>query len=106
MKKIVSIKDSSGIYVKAQEAEPVPPSAISDYDLSIDDLRKKGLLAIQRMMKYILEQTVLGLPDRDSVSALKDCMMMLKDLKKDESDTLNSLSEEQLQALYNETHRR
>ena len=106
-KKIIptGIKDSNGLYVKAREAEPSPPPII-DYDLSIDDLRLKGLLAIQRMMKYILEQSVRGLPDRDSVMTLKDCMMMLKDLKKDEDDTLSSLSIEQLERLRNENESR
>ncbi len=80
--------------------DAAPPSIEpigAEMDLSIDKELSKGLLAIHRLMKIVLTDISGGAPSKDSVSHLKACMDMLKDLKKSEIDLLNSLDDEALE---------
>jgi hypothetical protein len=65
----------------------------------IDELMKRGLLNISRMMSVISEQASSGVFDRESIQNLKDLMSMLNDLKKREQDLLDSLTDSQLEEL-------
>jgi len=88
------LKDELGAYVKPPIAEkPSIPS-----DLSIDEEMDKGLLAIHRLMKQVNEDVVARSNLKETVVILKACMDMLRDLKKAETDLLDTLSEDQLQA--------
>lgn len=95
-------KDENGIYQKIEAA----PQAIQetegngdDGNISIDDLLKKGLLAIKRAMKSVLAEVSAGSPSRETIQNLKDLMAMLKELKKEEKDILDNLSDEELEKL-------
>ncbi len=83
---IGGIKDENGLYVKFQEA-----------DVSIDELFKRGLLTINSLMDLIQKEIAMGMPERDTVANLKDCMGMLEALKKREEDLINKMSDEELQ---------
>ncbi len=91
------LKDENGIYVKEPVSRPAPDQP--DPDLSIDGLLKKGLLGIDRSLKYILEEITAGKVDRETTGVLKDCMTMLHELKKKEKEILDSLSDEELEKL-------
>lgn len=97
MKKLIhSSKDASGAYIKPDQEAAVP---IVVGDISIDDLMKKGLLAIQRVMQACLIDASTGVPSRESVMNLKDIMAMLHELKKKEQELMDEMSEEELEAL-------
>jgi hypothetical protein len=75
---------------------------IQDESEDIDELLKRGLSNISKMMKIISEQATEGTFDRDTVQNLKDLMTMLKDLKKQQQDLLDTMSDAELEKLANE----
>lgn len=91
------IKDDNGMYLKQEF--PKPPVKDVDPDLSIDGLLKKGLLGIDRSLKYILEEITAGKVDRETTGVLKDCMTMLHELKKKEQEILENLDDDQVEKL-------
>jgi hypothetical protein len=93
-KKIPGFKDENGIYTSEprKAAEPDRPTP----NLSLDEIGKLVITALDRAVQHLLKKVTAGEVDRDVVGALKDCSMMLKDLKKDERDFLDSLTDEQL----------
>lgn len=108
---IPGFKNDNGVYVREPaKNEPAPltsPQAtpketIKDDDISIDELFKRGLLAIHRLMSLINQEIVMGMPERDTVANLKDCMSMLETLKKREQDLLDKMSDDELEE-YNKT---
>lgn len=82
--------------------EKVPTPKRTDTD-DIDELMKRGLLNISRMMAKITEQSNDGDFDRETVQNLKDLMNMLSDLKKREQDLLDNMTDEQLHKLNEKT---
>lgn len=92
---VVTKKNASGQYerVAAPEPEPVPVRT----DVSIDSLLNKGLLAIERTMKHIVERSVHGVLERQDVQNLKDLMSLLQELKASEKDILDKMSDEELE---------
>ena len=98
---ILGVKDDNGIYTKVesqvQVIEPVSQPIITD--ISIDNLMHRGLRAIYGLMKAIENDINTGAPSRETVQNLKDALTMLKDLKKDEKDLLDSMTDEQLEKL-------
>lgn len=74
-------------------------STLPDIDISIDDLLKRGLVAIYGIMRASLLDAKRSNPHRHSVSNLRDCMNMLMDLKKMESTFLDNASDEELEKL-------
>jgi hypothetical protein len=97
VKKIInpSIKDENGIYNKNVD----PGSSTIVTDLSIDKLLQEGLINIYGIMRAIKADVGTGMPSRESVMNLKDIMAMLRDLKKDEKDLIEKLSDEELENL-------
>ncbi len=92
------IKDENGAFIPLPQASK--PLADSKFeDLSIDEELGRGLLAVNRLMTLILQDISMGAPARDTVANLKDCMSILKDLKKSEADILEELDEDQLKKL-------
>lgn len=89
-------KDANGIFVKEQ-APPTPAPEPSD--VSIDDLLKAGLQAIRGSMKAVMADVNTGMPSRETIQNLKDLMGLLRELKKEEKDLLDNLSEEELEKL-------
>jgi len=97
--KIVSVKDAQGAYLPiSKEPEPVEVPVSVD-DVALDDIGRRIVTALNRATKTLLANITAGSVDRDTIGALKDCSMMLKDLKKEESDYLSNASEEQLEKL-------
>lgn len=95
-KKIVGgVKDENGIYTSVKQE----PAAIESTDISIDDLLKSGLQIIRKALKAVSEDVNTGMPSRETIMNLKDLMSMLKDLKKEEKDLLETLSDEQLETM-------
>lgn len=98
MKKIVGgTKDINGIFIKDLVPEPTPSPEFQD--TSIDDLLKAGLQAIRGAMKAVMSDVNTGLPSRETIQNLKDLMSMLKELKKEEKDLLDNMTDEQLEKL-------
>ncbi len=81
--------------------KPQEPNLEAD-TADIDRLLYKGLMSISRMMNSINTQAKDGTFDRQTVQNLKDIMQMLNDLKKKESDVLDTLTDEELKELSNE----
>jgi hypothetical protein len=96
VKKIIqhSLKDESGSFIKPD----VPPEERDDPDLSIDTLLTRGLNTIDRVMKLVSREVSTGVASRESVMNLKDCMLMLHDLKEKEQELLESLSDAELES--------
>lgn len=95
MKKLIGgQKDEHGLYIQNRPQEEVEPT-----DISIDDLLKAGLQAIRKAMKCVKEDINTGAPSRETIMNLKDLMSMLKDLKKEEREFLDNLTDEQLEQL-------
>lgn len=82
---IPGTKDANGAFV------PEPPM-----DLSIDSLLKNGLEAIHGVMKSCLRESKSGVPSRESVMNLKDCIAMLNTLKDKEDALLSDMDDEAL----------
>lgn len=77
-------KDASGAYT------------VQAKDLSIDGLMKEGLAALHGVMTACRREAANGNPSRESVQNLKDAMTMLHQLKEQEKDLLESMSDEEL----------
>lgn len=97
------VKDENGIYTpKSNTAVLFAPPPIEDntaIDISIDALKQRGLLTIDRIMKAALIEASTGSPSRESVQNLKDCLTMLQSLEKDEKESLSRLSDDSLKAI-------
>lgn len=99
MRKIVGgDKDENGIYTPAKVAPPTSVPDTDNGDIAIDDLLKAGLQNIKGAMKAVSSDINTGMPSRETIQNLKDLMSMLKELKKDEKDLLDSMTDDQLKA--------
>lgn len=85
------MKDDQGCYVKSPGELP-PPAP----DSNIDSMLLRGLAALDRLLRVVTMDISTGNPSRETVQNLKDVMGMLEALKKRESETLESMSEEDL----------
>jgi len=99
---IPGFKDENGIYAPLPKPRTEPDSAPNP-DVSLDDIGRRVIIAMDRASKILLETISAGNVDRDTIGALKDVSMMLKDLKKEEKDYLESLTDEQLNSLTKNT---
>lgn len=75
---------------------------VEDDALSIDALMKAGLVAINHTLHALMQEINNyrpASPPRETIQNLKDVMAMLRDLKKDEKDFIDSLSDEELEKL-------
>lgn len=102
MKKIVEKPYTMDIHGNITYTKPPEPEPIKDIpitDTSLDDIGKRIINALDLAVKQL--STLVSGKDvsREVIGALKDCQMMLKDLKKDEKDFLDKLTEEELEAL-------
>lgn len=70
-----------------------------DIDVSLDDIGKRIIVAMDRATKTLLANITAGSVDRDTIGALKDCSVIYKDLRKDEKDLLDSLSDDELERM-------
>lgn len=102
MRKKVDPSKAAVIEGLLKKSEPQEDTMIPMADpsaVSIDLLMAKGLRALSTLMKSIELDMKMGSPARDTVMNLKDAMAMLRDLKKDERELLDSLSDEQLEQM-------
>ncbi len=94
------VKDANGIYMPVSKEPATPPvEDTSAIDISIDALKQRGLVTIDRIMKAALLEASTGSPSRESVQNLKDCFTMLQALEKDEKESLSKLSDDSLKAI-------
>ena len=89
---IPGYKNANGEFIPAPTAKP-------NENISLDAIGKNIITALDMAVGTILGCIEGGRVDRETVGALKDCQAMLKDLKKDERDFLDSLTDEQLAEL-------
>jgi len=80
-------------------APPSAPQEPTDDDLSIDDLLRRGLKEIYKLMRVISREISTGSPDRNTVMNLRDTMAMLATLKDKEDSLLAEKSTEDLEKL-------
>lgn len=80
----------------SKSPEPIKVSLDHVTDLSIDELLLKGLTIIDRTLRVVQTEVSTGIPSRESIMNLKDCMSMLHELKKQEKDLMEKLSDEDL----------
>lgn len=83
------------------EVHPSSPAFIPSPDISLDELSKRIIIALDRATKTLLVNISAGDVSRDTLGSLKDTFIMIKDLKKEEKEFLDSLTEEQLIKLSN-----
>lgn len=88
---IPGAKDGSGAFVSEVK------------DLSIDGLLKQGLEAIHGVMKVCRQAAMSGIHTREDVQNLKDCMVMLSELKKKEDEILDDMDDEELAKIASKT---
>lgn len=73
-----------------------------DEHLSIDILMRAGLVAINRTLHALMQDINKSgptPPSRETIQSLKDVMAMLRDLKKDEKDLLENMTDEELEKM-------
>ncbi len=78
---------------------PTPAPTNDPETTDIDSLLHCGLRNISRLMNIVSKEASMGILQRETVQNLKDLMFMLSDLKKKESDLLDSLSDEELERI-------
>lgn len=67
--------------------------------LSIDDMLEDSILILSREIKNLRQESSLGLLSRDSSNALTGYIKLLKELKREEKELLDNLSDEELEKL-------
>lgn len=87
------IKDKNGFFVKR---EPPPDPPISD--ISIDRLIESSLLILYREVRNLTSLSSQGKLDPADARDLRDITKLLFELKDRESESLKSITDEQLQA--------
>jgi hypothetical protein len=92
-------KDENGLATKEPRKALPSGKRQTTSDVSIDDLMAKGLKILHSIMMIIEDEVASQQISRDSVMNLKDSMNMLRELKKEEKEFLDSLSEEELNKL-------
>ena len=90
----VGVKDENGIYLPSTSIKKAPISEVED--ISIDSLLHRGFRTIHGIIRAIEVDVSTGAPSRETIMNLKDVMAMLKELKKEEREFLESLSDEDL----------
>lgn len=100
----IGVKDENGIYLPS--TPPELKAAVRGVlestktklveDISIDSLLHRGFRTIHGIIRAIEIDVGTGAPSRETIMNLKDVMAMLKDLKKEEREFLESLSDEDL----------
>lgn len=99
MRKIVGIKDDNGIFTREEAKEKASPEPTDKKDHSIDDLLRAGLQNIAGAMRAVSQDIGTGAPSRETIQNLKDLMSMLKELKKEEKELLDNMTEAELNDL-------
>lgn len=99
----VSISEAiDGTFVALPPKAKLAKGVVTDDSLSIDVLMRAGLTAINRTLHSLLQDINAASPNspsRETIQSLKDVMAMLRDLKKDEKDLLDTMSDEELEKL-------
>jgi hypothetical protein len=81
---------------------PKPEPVHIPNDASIDDLLVAGVRSIRMALISVGEEINTGAFSRDAIQNLKDLMVMLKDLKKEEKAALQSLTDKELEEMIEE----
>jgi hypothetical protein len=89
------------IQKKYDEAKPVKATEDVLVDADATGTIMYGLNSIKTMMQLIRADINSGLPGRDTIQNLKDCMMLLFEVQKKEREMLEDLSDEDLAKIAN-----
>ena len=65
--------------------------------LSLDEIGNQIIVGLDIAVRHLLKAIEAGDVSREVIGALKDCQVMLKDLKKDEKDFLAGVSDKELE---------
>jgi len=100
---IPGYKNEDGQYVPI----PLPISAVGrvgrtveespNPDVSLDEIGKRIIIAMDRATRQLLTSISSGDVSREVIGALKDCQSMYKDLRKDEKEILEGMSDEDIE---------
>lgn len=105
------LKDENGIYVRqtpAKVEEPVLTTVKEPIasDISLDDLLSKQLLILYRETQRLLMESSSGILLEEHQRALVNYIKLTKELKKDENELLDKMSDEDLERLAKESERK
>lgn len=81
----------------AKEVEPLP--GLDDSEVSLDKMSRRVLRSLEWATRNIEHAMKHGDISRETIGSLKDCQIMIRDLKKEEKDYIDSLTDEQLNEL-------
>jgi len=90
----IGVKDENGSYLPSTPIKKAP--AVEVEDVSIDSLLHRAFRTIHGIIRAIEVDVGTGSPSRETIMNLRDVMAMLKELKKEEREFIDSLSDEDL----------
>jgi hypothetical protein len=95
---IPGFKDENGAFVPIakEPGVPKPPASLPLDDVSLDEIAGRIITSLNRASRHLLENITAGSVDRETIGALKDIAAVLKDLRKEEKDILEQLTDEEL----------
>ena len=91
--------DSHGNIIYEPPAKLVLVDEVPTPDVSLDDIGKRIITALDRAVKHLTTAVTGGDVSREVIGALKDCSTMVKDMKRDEKDFLSEKTDEQLEEM-------
>lgn len=99
---IPGLKDEHGVYVNAPVKEPEQVKVQApDPDLSLDDILKRQLLALNRVTVQLTTRSASGDMTKDEIQSLATCIKVTLELKAKENELLDTLSDEELEKAAN-----
>ncbi len=94
---IPGYKNEDGQYVSIPLPQaPMQVAESPNPDVSLDEIGKRIIIAMDRATRQLLTSISNGDVSREVIGALKDCQSMYKDLRKDEKEILESMSDEDI----------
>ena len=99
MRKIVQgVKDESGSYIKETPVS-VAVEDVTVVDLSLDSFMEKYLHLLHRETKALFLEAAQGKLSRDSSQSMRDNLKLIMELKKQEKQLLDNLTDDELKKL-------
>lgn len=100
-RKIISVKDENGQYVRQEVAPPVP---VKDPDITVDAILERQILALARVTQNLTKRSQDPDMTPQEIQSLATCIKVTLELKAKEKELLSQLTDEELEKkLGNET---
>lgn len=102
---IPGLKDSTGAYCPPEGAKKDTPRVSApavDPDLSLDDILKRQLTALNRITIQLTTRSASGDMTKDEIQSLATCIKVTLELKAKESELLDDLTDEELYKAVND----